>query len=127
MKSRQIESKDKRTVHFLFNANVETKISPFARKLKTYLEGNLPEFEEEEKEKFTEFLNKVINDDLEQGESNPVIFGPMPYFCCELSGGINRLSFSTADDPFCKIAVPKYYPECVVINKEGKVLATVNP
>jgi hypothetical protein len=51
----------------------------------------------------------------------------MPYFCCELSGGINRLSFSTADDPFCKIAVPKYYPECVVINKEGLILATVNP
>jgi hypothetical protein len=51
----------------------------------------------------------------------------MPYFCCELSGGINRLSFSTADDPFCKIAVPKYYPECFVINKEGAILATINP
>ena len=40
-KSRQIESRDKRTVHFLFNPNVPSKMSPFARKYLKYREGNL--------------------------------------------------------------------------------------
>jgi len=31
-KSRQIESKDKRTVHFMFNTGAPSRISPFARK-----------------------------------------------------------------------------------------------
>jgi hypothetical protein len=38
-KSRQIESKDKRTVHFLFNTGVPSKISPFARKFEYFLDG----------------------------------------------------------------------------------------
>ena len=50
----------------------------------------------------------------------------MEYFHCDLTGGMNALSFSTADDPFCKASVPKFYPECVVINREGEILAKVN-
>lgn len=51
----------------------------------------------------------------------------MPYFQCELTGGINRLAFSTADDPFFKTTVSKYYPEAVVVSPEGNILARVNP
>ncbi len=51
-KVRQIESKERRTVHFLFNPNVPSKITPFARKYAKLLEGNLQEFEDEEREKF---------------------------------------------------------------------------
>ena len=39
---------------------------------------------------------------------------------------MNRLSFSTADDPFYKTTVAKYYPEAVVVSKEGKILSKIN-
>lgn len=51
----------------------------------------------------------------------------MPYFHCELTGGINRLAFSTADDPFYKTSQAKYYPEAVVVSPDGTILARVNP
>lgn len=51
----------------------------------------------------------------------------MPYFHCELTGGINRLAFSTADDPFYKTSVAKYYPEAIVVGQDGTILARVNP
>ena len=51
----------------------------------------------------------------------------MPFFHCELTGGINRLAFSTADDPFYKTSVAKYYPECIVVGQDGTILARVNP
>lgn len=38
-KSRQIESIDKRTVHFLFNSGIKPKSSPFARKFEYFLDG----------------------------------------------------------------------------------------
>jgi hypothetical protein len=41
--------------------------------------------------------------------------------------GIHRLCFSTADDPFYKVPVAKYYPECVVVDHTGKVLTVINP
>jgi hypothetical protein len=40
---------------------------------------------------------------------------------------MQRLCFSTADDPFYKAPVSKYYPECVVIDSNGKILARVSP
>ena len=58
--------------------------------------------------------------------TDPVQYKEMEYFHCDLTGGMNALSFSTADDPFCKASVGKFYPECVVINREGEILAKVN-
>jgi len=58
---------------------------------------------------------------------NPVVYGDMPYFHCELSGGMNRMCFSTADDPFYKAPENKYYPECVVFNANGQELCRINP
>lgn len=126
-KSRQIESKDKRTVHFLFHPGVPSKISPFARKYQRFREGNLEAFEEAEKEKFDAYVQRLMTEELEDGETNPVVYETMPFFHCELTGGMNRLSFSTADDPFYKTSVAKYYPEAIVVGQDGTILAKVNP
>jgi hypothetical protein len=40
---------------------------------------------------------------------------------------MNRLCFSTADDPFTRTAVAKYYPECIVFDTTGEILARVSP
>ena len=87
-KSRQIESIDKRTVHFLFNSGVKPKTSPFARKFEYFLEGKHIEKEEQEKEAYEEYIQKFENEDLDEGDVNPVVFGEMNYFTCELSGGL---------------------------------------
>lgn len=50
----------------------------------------------------------------------------MPYFTCELTC-LNRIAFAVADDPFYKSMRSKYYPELIVINKKGKLLAKINP
>lgn len=69
----------------------------------------------------------MMNEELEDGESNPVVYGDMPFYHCELTGGLSRLSFSTADDPFYKTSVAKYYPEAIIFNREGEMLGKVSP
>jgi hypothetical protein len=51
-KIKQIESKERRTVHFLFNPGVTSTVTPFVRKYLKLLDGSLKEFEDEEREKF---------------------------------------------------------------------------
>lgn len=70
-KSRQIESKDKRVVHFLFNTGLPTKISPIARKFKFHLTmspSELRDFENDEKEKFEGYVQKLAAEELDEGE-----------------------------------------------------------
>jgi len=67
-----------------------------------FMDGTLADFEEEENEKFDGYVQRMINEEQEEGERNPVVYEKMPYFHFELSGGISRLCFSTADDPFYK-------------------------
>jgi hypothetical protein len=74
-KSRQIESKDKRTVHFLFDTGIPSKISPFARKYQKFLDGTMTATEEEEKEKFDSYVQRLIAEELEEGETNPIVYG----------------------------------------------------
>ena len=81
---------------------------------------------ETEKELFNDYLTKMTNEELEEGEKNPIVYEDMPYFNCQLNG-MHRLCFSTADDPFYKTAVSKYYPECIVYDKDGVILARVCP
>ena len=50
----------------------------------------------------------------------------MNFFTCELTS-LNKISFAVADDPFYKSLRGKYYPECVVFNKRGKLLVRINP
>jgi hypothetical protein len=49
-KVRQIESKSTRTVHFIFDHGLKTKITPFSKKYERLLEGNLKQFEEQQHE-----------------------------------------------------------------------------
>ena len=71
----------------------------------------------------------MIHETLDEGQTNPIEYGDWPeeLFHCEITGGITKLSFSTADDPFYKTSVPKHYPEAVVFTKDGKQLAKINP
>lgn len=126
-KSRAIESKDKRVVHFLFSTGLPTKVSPFARKYERFLDGSLANFEAAEREKFAGYAERLAGEQLEDGETNPVVYGDMPFFHCDLTGNLQGLSFSTADDPFYKTSESKYYPEAVVYNTQGQILARVNP
>jgi len=90
------------------------------------LDGSLQEFENEEREKFTSYVENLENETLQEDETNPVVFEDMPFFTLELTS-LNRISFSVADDPFYKSLRGKYYPELVLFNIKGKVLATINP
>jgi hypothetical protein len=58
-------------------------------------------------------------------ESYPVVFGPNPYYDLELNS-INHIGFSVADNPFFKMLNEKYYPEVIVINGEGAILARLS-
>ena len=58
-------------MHFLFNSGLPTKISPIARKMKLHLQMSpavLREFEEEEKEKFLGYIEKLKAEELDEGE-----------------------------------------------------------
>jgi hypothetical protein len=79
-KFRMIESKDRRIVHFLFNPGFGSKISPFGRRFRRFLDGTLQTFVESEKQKFDEYIEKYKNEELEENESNPVQYEDSPYF-----------------------------------------------
>ena len=55
-KVRRIESASERTVHYIFNSGVPSKITPFTRKYKRLLDGTLEQFEEQENEKFANYV-----------------------------------------------------------------------
>lgn len=71
-------------------------------------------------------MERLENEELEEGEVNPIHYGEMPFFTCELTT-LNRISFAVADDPFYKSNRSKYYPECVVFNSKGKLIVRINP
>lgn len=89
------------------------------------LDGTLSEFENEEKEKFNAYIDALENEQLQEEDSNPIIYENMPFFTCELTT-LNRVAFSVADDPFYKSTRCKYLPELVVMNIKGKILAKIN-
>ena len=89
------------------------------------MEDKLQEFENEEHEKFDEYLQQFIDETLTGEESYPVVFGSNPFYDLELNS-INHIGFSVADNPFFKMLNEKYYPEVVVINGEGAILARLS-
>lgn len=113
-------------MHFIFNTGVPSKTTPFARKYAKLLEGTLKEFEDEERERFIGFVEKFENEDLDDNEKNPIVYEDIPYFTLELTS-LNRIAFSIADDPFYKSLRGKYYPELIVTNIKGKIMARINP
>jgi hypothetical protein len=54
------------------------------------------------------------------------VYENTPFFTCEL-GPLHKIAFAVADDPFYKSERSKFYPECIVISKKGKVMAKINP
>ena len=102
-------------MHLLFNTGVPSVVTPFARKYLRLIDGSLKEFEDEEREKYAVYIEKLENEDLEEGETNPIKYEDMPFFTCELTS-LNRIAFSVADDPFYKSLRSKYYPEVLVVS-----------
>ena len=65
---RQIESTERRIIHFLFTPGTASKITPFTRKYVRMLDGTLEEFEREETEKFQSYVERLENQELEENE-----------------------------------------------------------
>lgn len=72
------------------------------------------------------YLERLKNEQLEEGETNPIKFGINPFFELELSS-LNNLSFAVADNPFFRTDTPKYIPEVYLISTDGEVLAKFGP
>lgn len=53
---------------------------------------------------FDEYIEKFKNEELEETDTNPIVFEDSPYFSFQMEG-IHRICFSTADDPFYKTSV----------------------
>ena len=79
------------------------------------MEGRLEEFEKDEHERFEQYLDKFIDDTLEESESYPVEFYDNHFYDLELNS-ISNVSFAVADNPFFKNEIAKYYPEAIVLN-----------
>lgn len=122
---RLIESTDRRVVHFIFNPKQAYPINHFARKLQALCEGTLEDLETADKEKIDGYLERLQDDSLEDGEV-PIQYQDSPFKELGL-GNITNLAFATADDPFTKAQVAKYYPEAVVVSGKGEVLARISP
>ena len=131
-KVRQIESKSTRCVHFIFDHGQKSKITPFTRKYLRFLENSLKQFEDEEAERFSAYIQSIENESIEGGNDewnvllrNPVKFGDSPFSCFEIGSGVGRVAFSVADDPFYKTMKAKFYPEVILVNMKGEVKARV--
>lgn len=120
--TRVIESTDRRIVHFVFNPNQKNKVSPFTKKFNLLMNNDLEEAEREEHERFDAYLEKFVDETLEDGDHNPVTFEDNEYYDLELQG-IQHISFAVANNPFFKLETEKFYPQALVINGEGKILA----
>ena len=123
--TRVIESSDRRIVHFVFDSGIQSRESPYARKLRLMLSGELEEFEKEEHEAVENYLEKLIEEQLEDTERWPVIMSPSHNVELELRQ-IESLSFGVADNPFFKLEPEKYYPEAIILSDDGEILAHIN-
>lgn len=70
--TRVIESAHKRIVHFVFNPKQKLKVTPFTKKFNLLLTGDLEQFEIEEHEKFDQYLEKFVEETLDENDHNPV-------------------------------------------------------
>lgn len=120
--TRVIESATRRIVHFIFNPKQKVKVTPFVKKLNLMLAGELEQFETEEHDKFDAYIERFIEESLEEGEHNPVTYEDNEYSDLVLNG-IDHVSFAVANNPFFKLDTEKYYPEALVINAAGECLA----
>lgn len=120
--TRVIESNSRRVVHFVFDPCQHTKVTPFTRKFKLMLENDLDTFEREEHDKFEKYLENFVDETLDDNDHYPVIYERNDFYELELYT-MNHISFSVADNPFFKLDTEKYYPEALVLSKDGTIIA----
>lgn len=65
------------------------------------MDGNLEQCEAEDREKFDSYLERIIEDTLEDGETNPIKYGKNDFYELGLEN-IYNISFAVADNPFVK-------------------------
>lgn len=124
--TRIIESEGSRIVHFIFNPTRQsTKVTPFTRKFKLLLEEDLESFEREEHEKFEKYIDMWIDESLDENDKFPIVYEDNTFSELELNA-IDHISLAVADNPFYKIDNDKYYPEAVVVNSDGEILARLS-
>ena len=110
----------------MFNPRVPTPLTPFGKFYKLMRDGTLDETITNEKKEFEEYIAK-LTEEADEPLVNPVKYDDSEFFSCLLSGGVNKVTFSTADSPFFKTSAAKYYPEAVLISPDGTILSRVNP
>jgi len=79
-KSRQIESKDKRVVHFLYTpgSKVKAQVSPFMRKYNQNKDGTMVDEEAKERADFDEYINKILGEEFDPNtDKYPIEYGEM--------------------------------------------------
>ena len=86
-------------MHFIFEPKQKVKITPFTRKYLRLIDGNLKQFEDEEHEKFANYIQNIENEQIEGGNDewnvlrqNPIVYEDMPFYTFELTG-LNRIAF----------------------------------
>jgi hypothetical protein len=124
--TRMIESDNCRIVHFVFDTKQKVKETPFTKKFKLWLDGSLDQAEIEEHEKFDAYIERFVEDQLEEGEHNPVTFNDNDNQELILND-IETVGWSVANNPFQKLDTEKYYPGATVMDKEGNILAHFSP
>lgn len=115
---RAIESTNRRIVHFMFNPGHACKITPFTRKFISYLNRSLDAQEASDKELFESYIERLVEERLEEGETNPIKYGPNKFFELELNT-LENIAFAVADNPFIKSETPKFMPECIIVSGDG--------
>ena len=102
------------------------KITPFTRKFVSYLDGSIEELEAQDREAFESYLDRLAEEQLEEGETMPIQFVDNKFFELELNT-LDNLSFAVADNPFIKSDTAKFFPECLIVSGDGHILDQVGP
>ena len=108
----------------MFNPCQPCQVTPFTRKLNWYLQGSFEEKEAQDKEQFEGYIERILQEQLEEGETNPISYGSNTYFELELRS-LNNIAFAVADNPFVKSDTPKFFPECYVVSGMGEIIGHV--
>lgn len=115
-----IESSHCRLVHLLFNPGQACPMTPFTKRMLCYLNGNLDETLAQDNELLESYIERLLEERLEEGETSPIKFEDNCFFEMELNM-IDQVSFAVADNPFVKSDTPRFQPELYVVSKDGKI------
>ena len=95
-------------------------MTPFTKRMLCYLKGNLDETLAQDNELLESYIERLLEERLEEGETSPIKFEDNCFFEMELNM-IDQVSFAVADNPFVKSDTPRFQPELYVVSKDGKI------